>query len=576
MKAKQQKQAEALLSDLQRRYALILESAGEGIYGLDADGRVMFINPAAERLLGWEPGKLTGKPLHQVAHYAHEDSSPYPVEQCPLHSVNDQCKVQRGSDEIFWRKDGTCFPIEYTSTPIIENGHLVGTVVNFRDITERKQTEKRMAKLAMHDTLTSLANRLQFEKALKNALTIAEQEQHKMALLFVDLDEFKRVNDDLGHDVGDRLLQEVAKRLYTCVRQNDFVARLGGDEFAIILPYIEENSEAAIVAQKIIEHINTPFKLGNYIVKVSTSIGIACYPRAAQTAADILKAADIAMYHAKDLGKNNYQYFSKEVKAQNLYRNKVETALKSAVEKNEFVLMYQPIFNLKTKKITGFEALLRWKNSELGNIDPDHFIPIAEETGILIPIGRWIIEESCKQFALWQKEFKKNYKLAINLSPKQLIKHNLTNRLTEILKNHNLSPKSLEIEITESAVMSKYEVEENLKKLHQLGVSIAIDDFGTGYSSLSRLRYLPINCLKIDKSFIKDLIQNKNDAIIVKSILALGNSLGLNVIAEGIESEEQLNFLIKHSCNEGQGHLFSLPLTAEETTDLLTNLHKPS
>lgn len=569
LKAKQQKQAEALLTDLQKRYALILESAGEGIYGLDADGQIMFINPAAERLLGWEAGKLAGKVFHQVCHHSQEDGSPYPIEKCPIHSNQSQSKVRRGSNQVYWRKDGTYFPIEYTSTPIIENGQLVGTVVNFRDITERKQTEKRMTQLAMHDTLTSLANRLQFEKALKKTVSIAEDKNQKLGLLFVDLDEFKQVNDNLGHDIGDRLLQEVAKRLYSCVRKNDFIARLGGDEFAVILGHIKDNEEAGVVAQKIIDRLSSPFKLGNYHVRVSASVGIACYPRAAKTSAELLKAADIAMYRAKELGRNNYQYFSEKVKAQNLYRSKIENELTDALTNKEFTLMYQPKFNLAKKELTGFEILLRWENPRLGITMPDDFVHIAEETGILIPIGEWTIQEASEQFGKWRKELGIDYKLSINLSPKQLLKKNLPNLLTSALKANNIPAKQLEIELTESAIMSEAEVEESLKKLHGIGITVAIDDFGTGYSSLSRLRYLPINTLKIDKSFITELSENKNDAIITQSILALGKSLNLTVIAEGIETKEQLEFLQENNCDEGQGHYFSPPLTAKEMTEYL-------
>lgn len=426
------------------------------------------------------------------------------------------------------------------------------------------------------DSLTGVYNRFQFDRTLKEVTAAADRYQHTSALLFVDLDNFKNVNDSFGHHIGDLLLIAVATRLKLCIRANDFLARIGGDEFAIILNQIEDNETAGMMAKKIIESISMSYDLENHHVRIGASIGIAYYPQKNTTLQNLVQNADIAMYHAKALGRNNHQYYSEELYDRYQKKISLEHALKFAMERKELSLNYQPIFDLASKKIVGVEALLCWEHPTFGNVSPNIFVPIAEETGLISSIGNWIFATACRQAEKWGLNNFKKFKFAINLSSRQLLHEDFLPFIVDVLETTHLKPEMLVLELTESTVMSYTTgpFVSMIKKINDLGPSIAIDDFGTGYSSLTRLKHLPINTLKIDQTFVQDIVDNPDASIIVCCLIALGKNLGLNVIAEGIETEKQYEFLLKNNCPQGQGYFLSKPLTTEQMTIFLKKINE--
>ena len=432
------------------------------------------------------------------------------------------------------------------------------------------ETNDKLEELSLTDTLTKLANRSHFEKMMTIITANAKRTNKMFALLFIDLDKFKDVNDTLGHHAGDDLLIQACKRIQNEVREADFIARLGGDEFAVILPEIDTADNAGHVANKIVKSLCLPFDILNNDVIISASIGIACFPDAGTDTETITKHADIAMYRAKAIGRNTYQYFTPELNAAHASKIEMEQALAKALDNEEFFLSLQPKYQLEPRELTGFEVLLRWNNPKYGAISPDNFIPLAEETGLINNIGDWVIEHACATLAEFQSHRKSNLTFAINISPIQITGSNLFKMFQDCMKKFNLQANQIELELTETAIMTYSKVTENaLKQLHDIGMRIAIDDFGTGFSSLSHIKRLPIDGLKIDKDFVIDILTDENDAAIVKSIILLAKSLGLNIIAEGIETQEQLDFLLKNGCNHGQGFFFFKPLSIEDAKDLL-------
>lgn len=435
------------------------------------------------------------------------------------------------------------------------------------------ETTKNLSHLSAIDSLTGIYNRFQFDRSIKEKIAHAEHYQRNMAVLFLDLDNFKSINDGLGHNVGDLILIEFPKVLKSCLRLDDFIARIGGDEFAIILCDYENKQALEGIAKKIIQSMEKPYLFNGNEIYFTTSIGIACYPEAGSDPAILVKNADIAMYHAKNLGRNTFQFYTNELN--HIHNKKIflENSLKFAVEKNQLFLNYQPIFSLKTKKIVKLEALLNWNNPEIGLIPPDIFIPIAEEYGMIETIGEWVLKTVCEQGEKWQKSNHKDIKLSVNISPQQLLQKNISKVISDILKKTSFKPESLELELTEtSAVILSEFFKENIKQICELGISISLDDFGTGFSSLSHIKHITINTIKIDKSFIKNLTDSKSDSTIVKSIIGLANNLGITVVAEGIENEAQLKFLTENGCNEGQGYYLSNPKNANEITAYLEEI----
>ena len=486
--------------------------------------------------------------------------------QCGLHSVFS-FPVLAGS-KVIGVIEFFSHNIRQPDQVLVDMAHAIGMQIG--QFCQRKQAEERIQFLAYYDDLTGLPNRTLFNQRLQHAIAQAQRQQKTLAVLFVDLDRFKNINDTLGHEAGDHLLKEMSRRFNACMRASDTVARFGGDEFVILLEDLADPKYAAHAARKLINAALDPFTSAGVDYHVTASIGISTYPNDGQDAQTLMKHADIAMYLAKDHGKNNYQMYSTQINAHSFERLALESSLRNALERNELSLHYQPKADLETGRITGMEALLRWRHPELGMVSPGLFIPLAEETGLIVPIGRWVLRTACAQNKAWQKQGLPLLRISVNLSARQFNDENLLRDVSQILRETGLAPELLEMEITESMVM--YNPDKAVKLLsgmRAMGISIAMDDFGIGYSSLSQLKRFPINSLKIDRSFIKDLMTNNEDAAITSAIIAMAKSLRLNVIAEGVETTEQAQFLRKLQCNEMQGYFFSKPLPADAFTQLL-------
>ncbi len=437
---------------------------------------------------------------------------------------------------------------------------------------QRKLAEDQLRFIATHDPLTELPNRAMFNERLRHALHQGVRYNRGLAVMFIDIDRFKVVNDSLGHGAGDRLLQNCAKRLTECLRESDIVARLGGDEFVVMIENFTGPRDAIAVAQKILHGLAKPFFVDGQEFLMSASIGISTFPDDGADVETLVKNADIAMYRAKDQGRNNYQFYSAQMNKHTFERLAMESSLRRAVERSEFLLHYQPKLDLQTGAIAGVEALVRWKHPDWGMVSPAQFIPLAEETGLIVQIGEWVLKTACEQSRQWRDQGIPGVRVAVNLSARQFAQKSLLQDVARIIAESGLTPESLELEITESMVMQNAEhATETLQKLKAMGVSLAIDDFGTGYSSLAYLKRFPIDCIKIDRSFIKDIPVDADDMAITKGVIALGHSLRLKVVAEGVETAEQRDFLQANDCDEFQGFLFSKPLPAEEVTALLKN-----
>lgn len=441
---------------------------------------------------------------------------------------------------------------------------------------ELVDTSSQLERLSSTDTLTGLYNRFQFDRSLIEKISEVERYHRLMALMFIDLDNFKLINDTFGHHVGDILLKEVALRLKGCLRTEDFLARIGGDEFTVIFSNVDAIENVGLVAQKMLDVLSVDFYLEKHNIRIGASIGLACYPTQGTSKENLLKHADIAMYHAKSMGRNNYQYFNEELNEKYRQHINIEYALKFALERKEIFLTYQPIYDISNKNIVGLETLANWEHEKLGLISPSIFIPIAEETGLITAIGNWVLRSACEQAKKWNLDKFKNFKLAINLSSYQLLQEDFFEMMVDILNYTHLPPQLIELELTETTIMGqRTDAFKNvINKLHKFGISIAIDDFGTGYSSLTRLKHLSIDTLKIDQGFIQDVKTDPNSAIIVNCLIALGNNLGLKVIAEGIETEGQLEFLKSIGCLYGQGYLLSKPISSDKMTHFLKGLER--
>lgn len=546
-----------------RLAAKVFENSDEGILITNHQGRIVKVNPAFTTVTGYDADEVIGKSPSILKSY----KQTVEFYRQMWNKINRDGQWQ---GEI-WnkRKNGDLY-LEWLSINAISNqhgkaSHYIGI---FSDITHRRHAEKQIEIMAHYDALTDLPNRVLLNERLKHDIVDATRHKKWIAVLFLDLDRFKVLNDTLGHFMGDLLLQGVAKRLKQCVRESDTVARFGGDEFVVVLPDFE-NREAAIlhtaeIANKILSELMKPFDLSGNKFMTSTSIGFAFFPKDGHSVAELIKNADAAMYHAKAMGRNNYQYYSDTMRKQALTRSNLENDLRSALENNELILYYQAIIDLQTKEIIGFEALLRWNHPKRGLILPDLFIPIAEETGLIVSIGQWVLNEACQQLKQWHLEGR-IIKIAVNLSARQFMQHDLVSSVKYILEVYQLPAQYLELEITESMIMHNMdETTHILKKLKQLGVSISLDDFGTGYSSLTCLKQFPIDVLKIDRSFVRDILEVHDDRVIVNSIIAIAHHMNLEIITEGIEQAAQADYLKNQGCQFGQGYFFALPRIAEE------------
>ena len=550
------------VEEMLRKQSAAMTASMDGIGIVDQRLEFTYVNDSLAKLFGYaRPQDLLGRSL------------------CDLYEPHEQVRFitsivpqvhQRGrwrGEATGLRREGAIFPQEISLTAIAGDG----MVCIVRDITERTYAEEQIKHLAYHDALTNLPNRLLFKDRLTVALSHANREGSSLAVLFLDLDRFKVINDSLGHNIGDQLLQAVAARIQACLRESDTVARLGGDEFTILLPHLHRSDDAVPVAQKIIEAIRYPFHIEGREFFTTTSIGISLFPEDGTDAEALIKNADTAMYQAKELGRDNYQLFNAHVNATALQRIALEHGLRKALANDQMVVHYQPIFDMRSGRITGMEALLRWNHPQLGSIPPATFIPLAEATGAMTPIGTWALREACRQAKAWHDAGFRSLSLAVNLSVTQLQQSDLVERVAEILEDTGFPARLLELEITESSAMHSPETSvRTLYDLKKLGLRISLDDFGTGHSSLSYLKRFPIDTLKIDQSFVHDITTDPDTAAIVTAIIAMAHSLRLKVVAEGVEFTEQANFLRRHGCDQMQGFLIKEPVAAAEFLALVS------
>jgi len=541
----------------------VFENTPEAIVIIGLDHRIVTANPAFASITGYDPQAVIG-----------DEFSPGAIEPDGSVSLDSatiwRLLATRGTfvgETAGLRADGSTYPRALTMTTVRDSSSTKIThfIAIFTDITERKRAEADIQHLAHHDALTGLANRYSLYARLEQSIADAKRNGQSLGVLFLDLDRFKDVNDSLGHHVGDALLVQVGRRLLASVREADTVARLGGDEFVVVLPGVSGASDAARVAGNLLRELSEPYVLDGVELHAIPSMGISLYPDDSASPNGLLRNADAAMYHAKALGRGNYQFFTEELNRAATERLKLEAKLRRAVTRKEFELWYQPLFDASDVSLSGFEALLRWRQEDGTLISPDRFIPLAEETGVIVELGHWVITEACRQLVRWQARGLSGLRMSVNLSTRQLRYAGFTESVAAIVSETGIESSLLELEITESSVMERpAEAIEVLKSLKASGVSIAIDDFGTGYSSLSYLKLFPLDRLKIDRSFVSDIETDANDAAIVTAAVSLAHNLGLRVVAEGVETETQIATLRKLGCDELQGFYFSKPLPADE------------
>ena len=557
--------ARKLAEEELRLSQLVFISSSEGILVTDDKGNIESVNPAFTTATDYSLQELLGKTpsLLKSSHQTHEFYE---------NMWSSLARDGHWQGEI-WnrRKDGDVIPqwlsINATKDDLGETTHYVAL---YTDISEIKMAEDRLLHLAHHDPLTGLPNRTLFQDRLSLAISHAKRNKGMVALIFLDLDHFKRINDTLGHNVGDLLLQSMASRIQSCIRESDSVARMGGDEFTVILPNVKQLEDAMVVAQKIIEAMSHPFQLDKHELQCSTSIGIALFPKDGNNIDTLIKSADTAMYSAKKAGRNGFHFYTEDMNLLVQEHLSIENDLRKGLANQEFFLDYQPQVDLKTGLIIGTEALVRWRRKNQEVIPPIRFIPIAEECGLIIPIGEWVLFTACTQAKTWLDAGLGAIRIAVNISARQFQQKNLTEMVAKALEVSGLPPQQLELEITESLLLEHTEeAMSKLNLLHEMGISLALDDFGTGYSSLSYLKKLPIDLVKIDRSFIMDIPSDPDDVELTRAIISMSHSLMLKVIAEGIETEEQNTFLKNSDCDYGQGYLYSIPTTPEEIARML-------
>jgi diguanylate cyclase (GGDEF)-like protein/PAS domain S-box-containing protein len=549
----------------------ILVSSNEAILVTDVHGDITEVNDAFCKITGYSREEVIGKNPRIM------QSGRHPPEFFK-EMWNVILETGQWHGEI-WdrRKNGELFPKLLSISAVRSKQNRVTHYVGiFSDITKIKQTEQRLQYLAQYDPLTRLPNRLLFRDRLQQALLEASRNKSVVALMLLDLDRFKDINDTLGHKAGDEVLFSVAKRLTLCMRKSDTVARLGGDEFTIILPDVSDTMALVAIARKVIQSLAEPFHLPGREVFLTASMGISIYPADGLEADRLLQNADMALYHGKELGKNTFQFFSEQMNEQVLARSQLEQDLRRAVERKEFAVYYQPKLAVRTGELTGVEALIRWQHPVRGLVGPDEFVSLAEDTGLIVPIGEWMLRTTCQQNKTWQDMGLPPIRVAVNVSARQLLREDLVAAVMKILEETGLEPTYLELELTETLAMKDAETTVRVfTALKGMGIHITIDDFGTGHSSLAYLKRLPIDILKVDKSFVQDIKPDTDDEAIVKAIIAVAHSLKLKVIAEGVETKEQLEFLQLHDCDEWQGYFFSCPQPADALTELLQQVRGP-
>jgi len=552
------------------RAQVTLNCIGDAVACTDVAGNLTFLNIVAEKLTGWPLQEAEGKPLAEVLQ----------ILTTPQREViSDAADIVVGQDEalhlpstsVLVRRDGFEIAIEESAAPIHDrDGQVTGAVIVFRDVSAARAMALQMVHSAEHDFLTSLPNRMLLNDRINQAITASLRHMKKVAVLFLDLDGFKHINDSLGHAVGDKLLQSIAKRLVDCVRASDTVSRQGGDEFVVLLPEVQRPEDAAITARRMLRAVAEAHSIDEHDLHVTTSIGVSIYPDDGLNAETLIMNADTAMYQAKENGRQSYQFFKSAMNVRAVERQSIEESLRRALERREIALHYQPKIDLTTGAIVGAEALMRWTHPTRGPVPPAQFIPIAEACGLILPIGAWALREACEQAKAWVDAGLPLTTMAVNVSAMEFRDDNFLQNLFTILSETGLDPKSLELELTESVLMNRVgESAAILQSVRKKGIQVAVDDFGTGYSSLSYLRKFPVDALKIDQSFVRQISTAGDDTPIVTAVIGMARSLKLRVVAEGVETLEELLFLQAHQCNEAQGYYFCRPVPPEQFATLL-------
>ncbi len=568
--AVERKIMEEVLFVEKERAQVTLNCIGDAVICTDVAGNITFLNLVAEKMTGWSREEAEGQPMAEVFRIL--DATTRETNANPMElAVGEDRIVHLPTNCVLIRRDGFEIPIEDSVAPIHDReGKATGAVIVFRDVSAARAMALQIAHSAEHDFLTGLPNRTLVNDRVNQAIAWASRHGKKVAVLFLDLDGFKHINDSLGHPIGDKLLQSIAQRLVDCVRGSDTVSRQGGDEFVVLLSEVEHSADAAITARRMLQAVAEAHSIDQHDLHVTTSIGLSVYPDDGLDAETLIKNADTAMYQAKENGRQNYQFFKPAMNVRAVERQSIEESLRRAVEREEFALHYQPKVNLGSGEITGAEALLRWMHPTRGFVPPGQFIPVAEDCGLIIPIGNWVLREACKQARAWVKAGLPLASIAVNISAMEFRNDHFLEGIFTALDETGLDPRFLELELTESVLMKHAEsAEAILRTLRSKGVQVAVDDFGTGYSSLSYLRKFPIDALKIDQSFVRQITTAPDETTIVTAIIGMGRNLKLRVVAEGVETQEELAFLQGHQCDEAQGFYFSRPVVADQFARLL-------
>ncbi|PSL40747.1 PAS domain S-box-containing protein/diguanylate cyclase (GGDEF)-like protein [Planomicrobium soli] len=548
----------------ERKFQTVIESAHDAIIVADQFGTIVHWNHGAKMIFGYEKEEVLGLDIEMIVPGRFKNVLPKGIQGYHLSKIED---VAGKIIEVTGvRKNGDEFPLEMSlSTWQTDEGTFFSSII--RDVTERKQSEEKINSLVYLDPLTGLPNRRLFHERLDQALNEAAEKENIFSLLYLDLDHFKLINDTFGHSIGDQLLVEATERLQRHATQEDLIARLGGDEFILLLPHAGRK-KAANLARGLLKSFEEPFHFNGEEMFVSLSIGISRYPEDGKDQETLIKNADLALYRTKDIGRNGFHFHTSEMNEIVIRKSKLASSLRTGLENGEFVILYQPQIDLKTEKIIGVEALVRWNHPKLGTISPAEFIPLAEETGSIIPIGEYVLRKACQQSKAWQDAGLPPFRVAINISARQFTQTNLAETVKSALEESGLSPQYLELELTESIIQGSKSSIATMQELKKMGIHLSIDDFGTGYSSLSYLKLFPIDSLKIDQYFTRNIQVDSKDAALVDTIIRMGHNLNLNVIAEGVETAEQLDFLKSRLCDQAQGYYFNKPLPAEEISKI--------
>lgn len=574
------RRVEAALQESEELHRYIVNNSPDFVYVLDSEGLFTFVNDTAEELLGYTRAELLGRHYSELVYEEDLPLARYVFNERRTgarSSRNVELRLKlKADDEEARTFDTHLLSIELSSVGMYNQAHagasgsFLGTYGCARDMTERKRSEELINFQAYHDQLTALPNRALFEDRLGQALAHARRYKQALAVMFIDLDRFKLINDTLGHSLGDRVLQIVAERIQGCLRAEDTLSRFGGDEFTILLPQLEEEQAAGVVAEKILQRIADPYLVDGHDMFLSASIGIAMFPDAGETRDSLLRAADVAMYHVKGEGKNGFSFYQKSMTAGWGEHLSLERDLRRAIETGQFEIFFQPKVNSEDHSIVGMEALIRWRHPERGLIYPSQFIPLAEDSRLIVPIGNWVFWSVCAEMRRWHEQGLPPVRVSINISAVEIEQADFVQRILDTLEEFDIEGPQIEVEVTEYGIMKNREAAaKKLGELSSHGISIAVDDFGTGYSSLSYLQQFPVNTLKIDKSFVQKIEGEDSEACIVDAIVSMAQGLRLHMIAEGVETEAQLNYLRNAGCREVQGHLFSAAQSAPQTVELL-------